>query len=72
MPWVAINFEDEMKDTIAEAFEINGIPALLIFDNKGNMVDQDGRDIVEKNKNSGYTKESADKVIKEWMSNVKK
>jgi hypothetical protein len=72
MPWVAINFEDEMKDTIAEAFEINGIPALLIFDNKGNMVDQDGRDIVEKNKNSGYTKESADKVIKEWMSKVKK
>ena len=72
MPWVAINFEDEMKDTIAEAFEINGIPALLVFDNKGNMIDQDGRDIVEKYKDYGYTKENAEKVIKEWMDKVKK
>ena len=72
MPWVAINFEDEMKDTIAEAFEINGIPALLVFDNKGNMIDQDGRDIVEQNKDYGYTKENADKVIKEWMDKIKK
>ena len=72
MPWLTIPFDNEMRNTISEAFGINGIPALLIFDNKGNMVDQDGRDIVEKNKNSGYTKESADKVIKEWMSKVKK
>ena len=72
MPWVAINFEDEMKDAIAEAFEINGIPCLLVFDNKGNLVDQDGRDIVEQNKDYGYTKENADKVIKEWMDKIKK
>ena len=72
IPWVVINFENEMKDIIGEAFEINCIPGLLVFDNKCNMIDQNGRYIVEKYKDYGYTKENAEKVIKEWMDKVKK
>ena len=72
MPWVAINFEDEMKDTIAEAFEINGIPALLIFDNKGNLIDTDGRNVVQKMKGSGFNKENSGKIIQSWSDKNKK
>ena len=72
MPWIAVPFENEMKDTISEAFGINGIPAFLVFDNKGNLIDQDARTIVQKSKGSGFNKESADKIIEGWNSKIKK
>ena len=64
MPWLTVPFENEMRDTISEAFEINGIPALLIFDNKGNLIDTNGRNTVQKMKGNGFNKKNTVKMIK--------
>ena len=49
MPWAAVNFDDEMRDTLGDAFQINGIPTLIIFDNKGKKLCDDGRMIIQTN-----------------------
>ena len=72
MPWLTVPFENEMRDTISEAFEINGIPALLIFDNKGNLIDTNGRNTVQKMKGNGFNKENTGKIIQSWSEKIKK
>jgi len=57
MPWAAVNFDDEMRDTLGDAFQINGIPTLIIFDNKGKKLCDDGRMTIQNNYQK--TKESA-------------
>ena len=47
MPWVATPFESEAKTKIEEACGINSIPQLIIFDNKGHIIDDNGRRTVE-------------------------
>ena len=47
MPWIATPFESEEKGKIDEACGINSIPQLIIFDNKGNVLDDNGRRTVE-------------------------
>ena len=72
MPWLTVPFENEMRDTISEAFENNGIPALLIFDNKGNLIDTNGRNTVQKMKGNGFNKENTGKIIQSWSEKIKK
>ena len=72
MPWLSFPFKSEQKMEVAKDFGINGIPAFLVFDNKGNLIDQDARTIVQKSKGSGFNKESADKIIEGWNSKIKK
>ena len=72
MPWLTVPFENEMRDTISEAFEINGIPTLLIFDNKGNLIDTNGRNTVQKMKGNGFNKENTGKIIQSWSEKIKK
>ena len=47
MPWIATPFESESKTKIEEACGINSIPQLIIFDNKGHVLDDNGRRTVE-------------------------
>ena len=68
MPWISIPFENEMRETIAEAFGINGIPALLIFDNKGNLIEQEARNSVQQNYSNGFNKNSVKKILDNWNS----
>ena len=72
MPWLTVPFENEMRDTISEAFEINGIPTLLIFDNKGNLIETNGRNTVQKMKGNGFNKENTGKIIQSWSEKIKK
>ena len=69
MPWLTVPFENEMRDTSSEAFEMNGIPTLLIFDNKGNLIDTNGRNTVQKMKGNGFNKENTGKIIQSWSEN---
>ncbi len=48
MPWLAIPFESDSKDAIADGLGISSIPTLIIFDKKGNVLDNDGRATIEK------------------------
>ena len=47
MPWIATPFDSEAKEAIDEACSINSIPQLIIFDNKGHVLDADGRSTVQ-------------------------
>ena len=47
MPWIATPFESEAKTKIEEACGISSIPQLIIFNNKGQVIDDDGRRRVE-------------------------
>ena len=62
MPWCVVNFDDDIRDTLGEAFQINGIPTLLVFDNKGKKLCDDARTIIEENYDK-KTKESALKAF---------
>ena len=48
MPWLSIPFESDSKDAIADGLGISSIPTLIIFDKKGNVLDNDGRATIEK------------------------
>ena len=47
MPWIATPFDSESKSRIDYACGINSIPQLIIFDNKGHILDDSGRRTVE-------------------------
>ena len=47
MPWIATPFDSDAKSQIDDACGISSIPQLIIFDNKGNIIDDSGRSTVE-------------------------
>ena len=47
MPWVTIPFLSEAKEQIGDACGVSTIPQLIIFDNKGHVIDDNGRRTVE-------------------------
>ena len=63
MPWIATPFESESKSKIDDACGINSIPQLIIFDNKGNIIDDSGRRTVET---------QGDNAINVWKEKLEK
>ena len=63
MPWIATPFESESKSKIDDACGINSIPQLIIFDNKGNIIDDNGRRTVET---------QGDNAINVWKEKLEK
>jgi nucleoredoxin len=50
MPWLALPFSERgIKEMLSSTFGISGIPALLVFDHQGKLVDRDGRATVMQN-----------------------
>ena len=56
MPWLTLPFKSDKKQSIAQAYDIKGIPAFLIFDNKGNLKDADGRMTVHVKSKNDFNK----------------
>jgi nucleoredoxin len=47
MPWKALKFEDRgRKAELSDAFDVEGIPSLIIFDENGKKITDDGRSAV--------------------------
>ena len=63
MPWVATPFDSDSKNQIDEACGINSIPQLIIFDNKGHVLDDSGRNTVE---------EQSSEAINIWRNKIPK
>ena len=63
MPWIATPFDSESKSKIDDACGINSIPQLIIFDNKGNIIDDSGRRTVET---------QGDNAINVWKEKLEK
>ena len=63
MPWIATPFDSDSKSQIDEACGINSIPQLIIFDNKGHILDDNGRRTVD---SQGV------EAINTWKNNIPK
>lgn len=47
MPWLALNYADRtLKSQLSDAFDIGGIPSLIILDENNNVITKDGREAV--------------------------
>jgi nucleoredoxin len=53
MPWTALQFSDRSAaEALGAKFGIRGIPALIVLNPAGDVVDQDGRSTLTKNKDA--------------------
>jgi thioredoxin-related protein len=69
MPWLSFPFKDQEKMRIAKDFEINGIPAFLVFDKNGKLIDYDGRMSVQMVFQNDSGEEVANQIIEKWNKN---
>ena len=71
MPWLSIPFEDnETKENLDLIFRIKSLPTLLIFNQKGNLIEKEGRSIIKSksSKEVGYYNEKfAQEIIDDWI-----
>ena len=66
MPWLSFPFKSDKKEVFAKDFSIRGIPALLIFDKDGKLVDYDGRMSVQNNFKGDSGNDVVSGIIKNW------
>ena len=66
MPWISFPFKDDKKMKIAKDFEINGIPALLVFDKNGKLIDYDGRMSVQLVFKNDSGEDIASQILEKW------
>lgn len=80
MPWIALPFGDSRADTLNDAFNVSGIPHLVIMKNDGTKVSSNGRGDVTKdlnnpmnafNKWANYSKKVVDPQLWEEVVNGK-
>jgi len=48
MPWKALPFADEHKNSLAQSYGVKGIPALILLDPEGNTITTDGRELISR------------------------
>ena len=56
MPWLALPFGDSHKAKLASMFHVSGIPKLVIIDENGKLVTEDGRGDVSKKGEDAFDK----------------
>ena len=66
MPWLSFPFKSDKKEVFAKDFSIKGIPALLIFDKDGKLIDYDGRMSVQNNFKGDSGNDVVSGIIKNW------
>ena len=67
MPWLSIPFKDEAINNLKESFEIMGIPAFLVFNSEGKLIDDKARTTVENRyPKNGYTEQTTKTIIDIW------
>ena len=66
MPWLSFPFKSDKKEVFAKDFSIRGIPALLIFDKDGKLVDYDGRNSVQGTFKKDSGNDVVFEIVKKW------
>ena len=66
MPWLSFPFKNEQKIRVAKDFEINGIPAFLVFDKNGKLIDYDGRTTVQMNFKNDSGEDIGSQILEKW------
>ena len=72
MPWLAVDYKDTARiASLKQRYGINGLPTLVILDQDGQQVNDDGRqDILNNNLNAleMWDKIRAQATKQEWIS----
>ena len=66
MPWLSFPFTSDKKIPFAQEFQIMGIPALLVFDKNGKLIDYDGRMTVQNVFQQDSGEDVASDILKKW------
>ena len=66
MPWLSFPFEDKNKAKLADDFGVKGIPAFLVFDKNGKLIEYGGRMSVQSVFKSDSGEDVANKIIEKW------
>ena len=66
MPWLSFPFKNQQKINISKDFEIDGIPAFLVFDKNGKLIDYDGRMTVQMAFKKDSGEEIASLILEKW------
>jgi len=48
MPWKALPFGDDRKNSLGQTYQVRGIPALILLDPEGNTLTTDGREVISR------------------------
>jgi len=48
MPWKALPFGSELANSLAQSFQIKGIPSLILLDPEGNTLSTQGRELIQR------------------------
>jgi thiol-disulfide isomerase/thioredoxin len=54
MPWLALPYGDSHKGKLAQKFHVSGIPKLVIIDENGNLITENGRGDVSKDGDDAF------------------
>jgi len=55
MPWLAIPYEDDKaRDSLTKQFKIDGIPSLLIFNGSGDVISEEGTELIGEYEKEGF------------------
>jgi len=46
MPWLALPFDSDKKESLDKKFKVQGIPTIIILDADGNLLNKDGRSAI--------------------------
>lgn len=49
MPWLSIPYEGTLKQSLREKYNVKTIPTLIFFDDHGNVIEREGRLLVQNN-----------------------
>ena len=75
MSWLSIPFEDnDSKENLDFLFRIKKLPTLLIFNQKGQLIEKDGRSIIKSkwsNEAGYYNKKFAQEIIENWVKKAR-
>jgi len=62
-PWSIIDYEDTIRTQLREMYNIKTIPALVFLDSQGNIIEANGRVIIDNALEEGYDTEHAAQTI---------
>lgn len=60
MAWPAIPYDSSRRGELGDKYGIQSIPSLVIIDDQGNLITQDGRDAM------GESEEEAKQALRDW------
>merc|ERR1712070_1179707 len=70
MPWLALPFDSDKKESLDKKFKVQGIPTIILLDSDGNLLNKNGRGVISGDP-TGENFPWRQKSLSELLSSVK-